>query len=132
MIPNASLDSHVENSDLRPLLPMADRKFITSFDPATGLHLATVVVDTAEDIANKINQAKEAQKNWKLTTFTQRRRVIRTLLKWLVDNQDVCARMACRDTGKTCELLVHFLVVDTEFDNLRVCVRVRVFTSSKK
>lgn len=25
-------------------------------------------------------------------------------MKWLVDNQDACARVACRDTGKTCTL----------------------------
>ena len=24
-----------------------------------------------------------------------------SLLKWLVDNQELCARVACRDTGKT-------------------------------
>lgn len=76
---------------------------MTSFDPATGLHLGTVAVDTAEDIRDKILKAKDAQRAWKSTTFIQRRRVVRTLLKWLVDNQDACARMACRDTGKTCE-----------------------------
>jgi hypothetical protein len=26
---------------------------------------------------------------------------MRSLNKWLVENQEVCARMACRDTGKT-------------------------------
>lgn len=96
----------MENADLSALFPVADRKFITAFDPATGYHLATVSADTPEDIAQKIEWSKEAQKSWKTTTFTQRRRVMRTLLKWLVDNQDACARMACRDTGKTCALLL--------------------------
>ena len=29
---------------------------------------------------------------------------MRSLLKWLVENQEICARVACRDTGKTSEL----------------------------
>ncbi|KAF8188356.1 meiotic sister-chromatid recombination aldehyde dehydrogenase [Pholiota molesta] len=45
--------------------------------------------------------AMNAQRYWKTTTMQQRRRVVRSLLKWLVENQDVCARVACRDTGKT-------------------------------
>jgi len=103
IIPDANLNSHNENPDLSQLFPIADRKYVTSFDPATGLHLGTVAVDTGENIREKILKAKDAQRNWKSTTFTQRRRVLRTLLKWLVDNQDACARVACRDTGKTCE-----------------------------
>ncbi|KAJ3568427.1 hypothetical protein NP233_g5721 [Leucocoprinus birnbaumii] len=101
IIPDANLNSHLENPELSQLFPVADRKFITAFDPATGLHLATVSADSADDIAYKIQLAKEAQRDWKHTTFTQRRRVVRTLMKWLVDNQDACARIACRDTGKT-------------------------------
>jgi len=89
---------------------------VTSFDPATGLHLGTVAVDTGEDIKDKILKAKDAQLNWKLTTFTQRRRVIRTLLKWLVDNQDACARIACRDTGKTRESLFFCFFFDAGFE----------------
>ena len=77
-------------------------EYITSFDPASGLHLGTLLADGEDDIARKIERANVASKKWKKTTFRQRRRVIRSLLKWLVDNQEVVARVACRDTGKTC------------------------------
>lgn len=77
------------------------RLYITSFDPATSLHLGTFVADDEREIQGKMRRAVEAQKKWKKTTFIQRRRVVRSLLKWLVDNQEVCARVACRDTGKT-------------------------------
>lgn len=77
-------------------------KYITSFDPATGLSLGIFVADNEQDIHGKILRAQEAQKTWRETTFTQRRRVVRSLNKWLVDNQDDCARVACRDSGKTC------------------------------
>jgi acyl-CoA reductase-like NAD-dependent aldehyde dehydrogenase len=81
-----------------------DREYITSFDPATGLHIGTFVADNEEEIQRKIARAADAQKDWRKTTFSQRRRVIKSLMKWLVENQEVCARVACRDTGKTCKL----------------------------
>ncbi|KAG6918030.1 hypothetical protein DXG01_016882 [Tephrocybe rancida] len=101
-IKNANLKSHLEDPD-NLLPPAADngRDYITSFDPASGLHIHTYVADNEDEIRNKIGQAEKAQKKWRETTFTQRRRVIRSLLKWLVDNQDLCARVACRDSGKT-------------------------------
>ncbi|TFK34820.1 Aldehyde/histidinol dehydrogenase [Crucibulum laeve] len=100
-IKHANLESHLENPDVMPAMNVPGCRYITSFDPATGLHIGTFLADDEAVIQNKINLAATAQETWKETTFTQRRRVIRSLMKWLVDNQDVCARVACRDTGKT-------------------------------
>ncbi|KDR81893.1 hypothetical protein GALMADRAFT_240173 [Galerina marginata CBS 339.88] len=100
-IQQPTLESHLTNPDIMPVMHIPERRWITSFDPATGLHLGTFLADNEDEIAGKIQRAKDAQKKWKNTTFQQRRRVIRSLLKWLVENQDVCARVACRDTGKT-------------------------------
>ncbi|KAK2460632.1 hypothetical protein APHAL10511_007102 [Amanita phalloides] len=98
---NAHLESHLDNEDIMTPHQINGRRFITSFDPATSLHLSTDLADDEKDIQEKIGKAAGAQKTWKQTSFTQRRRVVRSLLKWLVDNQEVCARVACRDTGKT-------------------------------
>ncbi|TFK27419.1 meiotic sister-chromatid recombination aldehyde dehydrogenase [Coprinopsis marcescibilis] len=100
-IKNPSLRSHIENEEIMPGVALPGREYITCFDPATGLHLATILADDEELIETKVQSAAKAQKTWKHTDFTQRRRVIRSLLKWLVDNQETCARVACRDTGKT-------------------------------
>ena len=86
-----------------PVMIVPGRSYITSFDPSTGIHLGTFITDNEAEIEGKIKRAGNAQKSWKKTTLRQRRRVIRSLLKWLVDNQDACARVACRDTGKTCK-----------------------------
>lgn len=83
--------------------PAEGRRYITSFDPSTSMHLGTFAADSEADIDAKIERAGRAQVKWAQTTFGERRRVIRTLMKWLVDNQDVAARVACRDTGKTRE-----------------------------
>jgi acyl-CoA reductase-like NAD-dependent aldehyde dehydrogenase len=83
-------------------MEVAGKKYITSFDPATGFHIGLEIADNEEEIKRKIDRARSAQQTWRKTTFTERRRVIRSLLKWLVDNKESCARVACRDTGKTC------------------------------
>ncbi|KAJ7349173.1 Aldehyde/histidinol dehydrogenase [Mycena albidolilacea] len=101
IIPHAHLNSHRENDDLCPPVMVSGARYITCFDPATGTHLATLKADSEDEIAHKISLAAEAQKTWRHTNFGRRRRVMRSLNKWLVENQDVCARTACRDTGKT-------------------------------
>ncbi|KAF5386922.1 hypothetical protein D9615_001926 [Tricholomella constricta] len=100
-IRNPHLESHLDTEEVMPPMNVPGRRYITSFDPATGLHIGTFLADNEAEIEEKILKAGDAQKSWRETTFTQRRRVIRSLLKWLVDNQDVCARVACRDSGKT-------------------------------
>ncbi|KII89226.1 hypothetical protein PLICRDRAFT_53690 [Plicaturopsis crispa FD-325 SS-3] len=100
-IPNPSLESHLRDPKLLPSVASEGRRFITSYDPSNGLHIGTFLADDEGDIDRKIRLAADAQKSWKTTTFGERRRVIRSLNKWLVDNQDICARTACRDTGKT-------------------------------
>ena len=85
-----------------PAMNLPGRRYITSFDPSKGLHLGAFIADNEAEIGGKIDRAENAQKSWRKTTIRQRRRVVRSLLKWLVDNQEACARVACRDTGKTC------------------------------
>lgn len=82
---------------------LPERRYITCFDPATGYHIETLLTDNAVEIEEKIKLASDAQKEWQTTPFRERRRVMRSLQKWLVDNQEACAKVACRDTGKTCE-----------------------------
>ena len=92
-----------------PAGEIAGREYITCFDPATGLHLDTLLTDNIDEIEAKINRAEAAQVGWRKTSFADRKRVIRSLKKWLVENQEVCARVACRDTGKTRTLFVLLL-----------------------
>ncbi|KAJ6500530.1 meiotic sister-chromatid recombination aldehyde dehydrogenase [Mycena sanguinolenta] len=101
IIQNAHLNSHQENELLCPPVMVEGARYITCYDPATAMHLATLKTDSEEEIAQKITLAEAAQKTWRHTNFGRRRRVLRSLNKWLVENQDVCARTACRDTGKT-------------------------------
>jgi acyl-CoA reductase-like NAD-dependent aldehyde dehydrogenase len=102
-IRNPHLESHLEDERLVAPFQPSDRRRITCYDPATALHLNTVVADNGEEIRAKIEAADLAQKRWRRTTLAQRRKVIRSLKKWLIDNQESCVKVACRDTGKTSE-----------------------------
>ncbi|KAI0094447.1 meiotic sister-chromatid recombination aldehyde dehydrogenase [Irpex rosettiformis] len=100
-IADPTLESHLLDPALMPARYAGDRRYITCYDPATAWHLGTLMADTEEDIVNKITLTVTAQNAWKNSSFADRRKVIRSLKKWLVDNREVCAKVAARDTGKT-------------------------------
>ena len=79
------------------------KHYITCYDPATAFHLDTLIADDKESIEAKIQLAVGAQHSWAKSSFADRRKVMRSLKKWLVDNQETAAKVAARDTGKTCE-----------------------------
>ncbi|KAF3186543.1 Meiotic Sister-Chromatid recombination aldehyde dehydrogenase [Orbilia oligospora] len=79
----------------------ADNGHIQCYSPATGRLLEVQEPASAHDIDTAIEKAAEAQKEWARTTFKQRRKVLRTLMRWILKNQDIIARAACLDSGKT-------------------------------
>ncbi|KAH9923832.1 Aldehyde/histidinol dehydrogenase [Fomitopsis serialis] len=100
-IPNPNVESHQRHPELRPSPWIEGIRYITCFDPTGGFYLDTLPADNTGQILNKIARAADAQKEWKKTSFRDRRRVMISLKEWLVDNQETCARVVCRDTGKT-------------------------------
>jgi acyl-CoA reductase-like NAD-dependent aldehyde dehydrogenase len=74
---------------------------IQCYCPATGQLLGLVNPATPDGIDRAVARAAEAQRGWSNTTFAQRRKVLRTMLKYVLNNQDSIARAACLDSGKT-------------------------------
>ncbi|KAN0065811.1 Meiotic Sister-Chromatid recombination aldehyde dehydrogenase [Thecaphora frezii] len=115
------LDRHQERgvAILHPLPPQAQRGWsgtvisppsitspskpdtIVCYDPATGYHIADIAADTPHTISAKIEKARAAQRAFGRSPFALRRKVLRTVQKWVVDQADTIARVAARDTGKT-------------------------------
>lgn len=93
--------SHEDEPRLAPANFVAGYKYITCYDPSTGVHLDTLPADTEADIFGKVELAKRAQVEWSESSWGDRKRVLRSFQAWLVKEQEVCARVACRDTGKT-------------------------------
>jgi acyl-CoA reductase-like NAD-dependent aldehyde dehydrogenase len=110
---NADLLPVKKNALLAALAGMKTQsQYITCFDPSTGYHLDTIPADTEFDIAEKVDLARRAwsKSRWAQSSFGDRKRVMRSLLRWVVKNRETCARVACRDTGKTSEGLYPWLM----------------------
>ncbi|PBP28337.1 aldehyde dehydrogenase [Diplocarpon rosae] len=74
---------------------------IQCYAPATGEFLGLVNPTTPEGIDRAVEKAQSAQEKWKSTTFTQRRQVLRCMLRFILDNQEDICRVSCLDSGKT-------------------------------
>jgi acyl-CoA reductase-like NAD-dependent aldehyde dehydrogenase len=76
---------------------------IPCVDPATREPLGDVPIDSAEDVDAAVARAKIAQKEWRTTSFEERREVLRQLLAYTVDEKDEICLTVQRDSGKTRE-----------------------------
>jgi len=84
-----------------PAIKVSGSSAIQCYAPATGQLLGLVNPVTPDRIDRAIARAAAAQTEWAATTFAQRRKVLKTLLKFILDNQDDIVRAACLDSGKT-------------------------------
>ncbi|KAF2272952.1 Aldedh-domain-containing protein [Westerdykella ornata] len=84
-----------------PSLKVSGSKLIQCYCPATGESLGRVNPSSADGVDRAIAKATKAQVEWAKTTFAQRRRVLKTMLKFVLENQETIARVACLDSGKT-------------------------------
>lgn len=74
--------------------------FIQCFDPSTKQLLGEVIAMTPADVHELCTKAKAAQVEWAKTSFAERRKVLRTIQKYIVNHiEDIC-RVSSRDSGK--------------------------------
>ena len=85
----------------QPSIKVPGSTAIQAYCPATGEYLGLVNPSTPDKIDRLISRASDAQKSWSQTSFAQRRQVLKTLLKFILDNQEPIIRAACLDSGKT-------------------------------
>uniref|UniRef100_A0A6B2L1U5 Cyclic nucleotide-binding domain-containing protein n=1 Tax=Arcella intermedia TaxID=1963864 RepID=A0A6B2L1U5_9EUKA len=56
---------------------------------------------TPDQVRAAVARARKAQHIWKSSTFSKRKLLMRTMLRYITENQEHCARVAVRDSGKT-------------------------------
>ncbi|KAK8849768.1 hypothetical protein IAR55_005104 [Kwoniella newhampshirensis] len=78
-----------------------EREHITCYDPATGYHLLTLPLLSAEEVSAQIAKAHVAHPEWAQTSFAQRISFLRSVKAWVLRDMEGIVRVACRDTGKT-------------------------------
>ncbi|KAK6355349.1 Meiotic Sister-Chromatid recombination aldehyde dehydrogenase [Orbilia brochopaga] len=97
----AALEEGYLGKQLKEPSVKAEDNRIQCYAPATGRLLDVLTPASTNDVDTAITKAAEAQKQWARTTFRQRRKVLRTLLRYILKNQDIIAKAACLDSGKT-------------------------------
>ncbi|SCV72987.1 BQ2448_6912 [Microbotryum intermedium] len=123
VLSHASIASHLSDPSLLPSRDQGSkthqgRKYITCYAPASGAHLSTLPATTSAEIDEAITRAEKAQKEWKTSAWSRRRKVMRSLLRWCTQDMQAIARIASRDTGKT--------LVDAAFGEiLTTCEKLR-------
>ncbi|CZT15669.1 related to oxidoreductase (Msc7) [Ramularia collo-cygni] len=84
-----------------PSIKVTGSNAIQCYAPATGQLISLINPATPDKIDRLIVRAAAAQSTWSKTTFAQRRKVLKTLLKFILDNEADIIRTACLDSGKT-------------------------------
>ncbi|SPO00025.1 related to succinate-semialdehyde dehydrogenase (NAD(P)+) [Cephalotrichum gorgonifer] len=84
-----------------PSLKIPGSSALQCYAPATGQFLGLINPATPAGIDRAIEQAAAAQLKWRSTTFRERRAVLRSMLRHVLDNQHDLCRVACLDSGKT-------------------------------
>lgn len=86
----------------QPLIHVEDDPTkIQGYCPATGQFLGVFPATTADEMDAQIAAAAKAQQLWKHSSFTTRRKALKTLARYILTHQTEIARVACRDLGKT-------------------------------
>ncbi|KAJ5325229.1 hypothetical protein MYU51_020931 [Penicillium brevicompactum] len=92
-----------------------NHQLIMSYCPADGRVLGNGTKPaTVDDVNEAVRMAGAAQREWAKSTFPERRQVLRTLLKYVLDHQDDLVTACCLDSGKT--------KVDASFGEILVTV----------
>ncbi|KAL2643603.1 hypothetical protein R1flu_011190 [Riccia fluitans] len=77
----------------------ADR--VPCYDPATMQHLGYFPVMEPDEVRQVVTRAREAQIVWATTGFNQRRLLLKVLLKYILEHQELICRVSAKDSGKT-------------------------------
>ena len=89
------------NKKPQPLVDPASPSLVQCYSPSSLAKLGTVPNLSAEEVSEMALRSKNAQQVWKSTTFAQRRRVLRTLQKYIVSHVDEICLLCAQDSGKT-------------------------------
>ena len=73
---------------------------VQCWDPSTLQFLGTVPAMNTEEVEALCAKAAKAQKTWSKTNYAQRRMVLRTIQKYIIENQENICRVCARDSGK--------------------------------
>lgn len=77
------------------------RDTVFMWDPSTLDFFGTKPAMNADEVKRIVERSRVAQAEWKNSSFAKRRLLMRTMLRYITENQEACARVAVRESGKT-------------------------------
>lgn len=77
------------------------KSVVPCWDPATMDYLGELPACSPEDVRQMLGRARGAQQRWAATPFAQRRQLLRVLQRFILENAETIATVACRESGKT-------------------------------
>ncbi|PNW88530.1 hypothetical protein CHLRE_01g033350v5 [Chlamydomonas reinhardtii] len=77
-----------------------DKDVVPCYDPSTMQLLGHLPAMSASEVRSRIARCKAAQKEWRTSSFAQRRKLLRILLKFIIENVETICRVSARDSGK--------------------------------
>jgi len=80
---------------------IGEQSTVYLWDPSTMDYFGSLKAMNNEEVKNVVQRARIAQSSWKKSSFATRQLLMRTMLRYITENQEACARVAVRDSGKT-------------------------------
>eukprot|EP01031_Cornospumella_fuschlensis_P038858 gene38858-47261_t len=78
-----------------------EREKVYKWDPSTYDYLGEMPAMSAQQVQAAVQRARVAQAEWKKSSFATRKLLMRIMLRYITENQEHCARVAVRESGKT-------------------------------
>mmetsp|Transcript_31916 Transcript_31916/g.74705 ORF Transcript_31916/g.74705 Transcript_31916/m.74705 type:complete len:611 (+) Transcript_31916:72-1904(+) len=88
------------------------KSVVPCWDPSTMDFLGEMPVNPPAEVREIVARARKAQQTWSQSPWAQRRQLLRVMRRFIVENTDVIATVACRESGKT--------VIDAMFGEITV------------
>jgi hypothetical protein len=106
------------------LLDKGDQKTVYMWDPSTMDYLGEAPAMGTEQVRSAVDKARAAQKTWVKSSFATRRKLMRIMLRYITTNQESCARVAVRESGKTrlCTALGEVMVTCEKVRCAALCI----------
>jgi hypothetical protein len=80
---------------------VGEANVVHMWDPATMDYFGSKPAMNAAQVKEAVEKARKAQAAWKKSSFRKRRQLMRIMQRYFTENQETCARVAVRDSGKT-------------------------------
>jgi acyl-CoA reductase-like NAD-dependent aldehyde dehydrogenase len=94
-------DKLVDYPKFDPTLLNNAKDTVYYWDPSTYDYFGSTPAMSKDHVQEIVKRSRAAQAVWKNSSFAKRKELLRIMLRYITEHQEICARVAVRDSGKT-------------------------------